>query len=142
MTLKKKKRKGAEIPTSSMSDIAFLLLVFFLTTTKFDTKQGVGLVLPRAVDPDSKENVKLNKKNLTRILVNTDGSTAIVIGESTVIEPIDVPMIEPRVKQLIAQNPSMVITIITDRGGKYTYMVRVLEQLRLAGAEKISLATN
>jgi biopolymer transport protein ExbD len=142
MTLKKKKRPGAEIPTSSMSDIAFLLLIFFLTTTKFDTKQGVGLVLPKPVDPDSKENIKLNKKNLARIMVSANGATGIAVGETTSIDPIEVNQIQFKVKQLITQNPNMVVSIITDRQGKYQYMIQVLEQVRMAGAEKISLATN
>ncbi|MBS3767236.1 MAG: biopolymer transporter ExbD, partial [Candidatus Cloacimonetes bacterium] len=37
----KKVRKKAKIPTASMADVAFILLFFFLVTTKFDTKKGL-----------------------------------------------------------------------------------------------------
>ena len=42
----KRRFKGGEIPTSSMADIAFLLLIFFLVTTTIDIDKGLGLVLP------------------------------------------------------------------------------------------------
>ena len=43
---KKRRFRGGEIPTSSMADIAFLLLIFFLVTTTIDTDKGLGIVLP------------------------------------------------------------------------------------------------
>ena len=46
MTKKKRRFKGGEIPTSSMADIAFLLLIFFLVTTTIDVEKGLGIVLP------------------------------------------------------------------------------------------------
>jgi biopolymer transport protein ExbD len=140
MAFKKIKRPPAEIPTASMSDIAFLLLIFFLTTTKFDNKEGLGLVLPRQVESNAPE-VHLKKTNLTQIWVSADGSTAIVIGDAASADPIDVSQIATRVKDQITSNPNMVVQITTDRNGRYSDMVKVLEQVRAAGAEKISLAS-
>ena len=42
----KKRVKAGEIPSGSMADIAFLLLIFFLVTTTIDMDKGLGLVLP------------------------------------------------------------------------------------------------
>ena len=42
----KRRFKGGNIPTSSMADIAFLLLIFFLVTTTIDMDKGLGMVLP------------------------------------------------------------------------------------------------
>ena len=42
----KRRFKGGDIPTSSMADIAFLLLIFFLVTTTIDMDKGLGMVLP------------------------------------------------------------------------------------------------
>ena len=52
MKIARKRRLKAEIPTASTGDIAFLLIVFFMATTKFDVKEGIKLVLPdgRPVD--------------------------------------------------------------------------------------------
>ena len=51
--------KGGELPTSSMADIAFLLLIFFLVTTTIDMDKGLGMVLPA-----EGEELEINKKNI------------------------------------------------------------------------------
>ena len=43
---RRKRKDMGGIPTASMSDVAFLLLVFFLSTTKFDIKKGLGIGIP------------------------------------------------------------------------------------------------
>ena len=57
--LKKRTKEEVEIPSSSMADIAFLLLVFFLVCTTIDVDKGLDLVLP-PMDVDQQE---INKKN-------------------------------------------------------------------------------
>ena len=135
MQLKKKRKNLGGIPTSSMSDVAFLLLVFFLTTTKFDIKKGLGLVLPPASETTDKK-VKLKQDNITKVWVNQEGRVA--LDE----EIIPVNQLESRIRQIVLENPDMVISFKTDRKSKYDYMVRVLDILQAAGAEKISLSTN
>ncbi|HEX2165784.1 MAG TPA: biopolymer transporter ExbD, partial [Longimicrobiales bacterium] len=65
--MKKKKRSGGEIPTSSMADIAFLLLVFFLVTTVFDEERGLSIVLPEA-----QNEVEVSPKNILFLMVQPD----------------------------------------------------------------------
>ena len=57
--IRNRRFKGGEIPTGSMADIAFLLLVFFLVTTTIDTDKGLGIVLPPAGDVE----IEIQKKN-------------------------------------------------------------------------------
>ena len=59
---KKRRFKGGEIPTSSMADIAFLLLIFFLVTTTIDMDKGLGMVLPA-----EGEEIEINKKNILNL---------------------------------------------------------------------------
>jgi len=131
----KKKRNLSGIPTGSTSDMAFLLLIFFLSTTKFDMKYGMGIVLP-APTSESTVKVKLKDENMTKILVNKDGQ--IMVNESTI--PFE--GLKDHVKSLIKNNKDMVFLLKTDRQSNYANMMRVLDQLRLAGAEKINLSTN
>jgi len=63
--LKKKKRREAEVPTSSLADMAFLLLIFFLVTTTIDVDKGIGLVLPQ-----KGETVEVRSHNICNLLVS------------------------------------------------------------------------
>ena len=62
--IKKRKRKVDEVNSSSMADIAFLLLVFFLVTTTISMDKGINIVLP--ADGEQKE---IPKTNITNILI-------------------------------------------------------------------------
>lgn len=139
MKIKKKKRDLAGIPTASMSDVAFLLLVFFLTTTKFDIKKGLSLMLPEST-ANADVSVKLKDDNLTKIKINRAGKLQLETSEKS--EVVDLTSLEGKVRSLIAANPDMVLQVKTDRRSKYDMMVKVLDVLNLAGAEKISLSTN
>lgn len=70
--LKKKERSEAEIPTASMADIAFLLLIFFLVTTTIDVDTGIGMVLPPKLD-ETVQPPPVKERNMLKILVNETG---------------------------------------------------------------------
>jgi len=132
-----------EIPTSSMSDIAFLLLVFFLSTTKFDVKKGLGIVLPAVADeskPEQVKKVKLKDENVAKVLINKAGEIQLKTHDSEEIIPMK--QLESKIKNLLKENPALVVSLKTDRKAKYQYMVMALDRLQAAGAEKISLSTN
>jgi biopolymer transport protein ExbD len=73
--LKKKKKRESEIPTASMADIAFLLLIFFLVTTTINVDTGIGMVLPPPLDEQTPPPVK--ERNMLKILVNEVGQLLI-----------------------------------------------------------------
>lgn len=125
----KKKERNAEIPSSSMADIAFLLLVFFLLITTIDVQKGLDNSLP----PDE-EITKIPKENITNILVREDGNVLLAN------EPVEIDDIREIVEEKIAANPLMIISLKTQNRTQYSYFVRVLDQLKLANAKKISIA--
>ena len=63
MLLKKRKREEPDINGSSMADIAFLLLIFFLVTTTINVDTGIGLVLPPPLE-DDQEPPPIKERNL------------------------------------------------------------------------------
>ncbi|MCD6180910.1 MAG: biopolymer transporter ExbD [Candidatus Cloacimonetes bacterium] len=139
--IRRKKRDLGGIPTSSMSDVAFLLLIFFLSTTKFDTKKGLGLVLPAmAKNQENVKRAKIKDENLTKITIKEDGS--ILLKTAGTEEQLAMKEVQAKVKRIITKNPQMVISLKTERRAKYNYMVQVLDRLQAAGASKISLSTN
>jgi len=135
MKIARKRKSLGGIPTASMSDVAFLLLVFFLSTTKFDIKKGLGLVLPPASTMADKK-VRLKDENITKVWINKDGLVAVNQEE------IPLNQLEATIRNLVKNNPDMVISLKTDRKSKYHHMVSVLDKLQASGAEKISLSTN
>lgn len=65
-------KKIPQINASSMADISFLLLIFFLVTTSMDVNQGLARRLPAPVPPDQKvENTDINKRNLMVVKINS-----------------------------------------------------------------------
>ena len=58
--LKKKEKDTPEIDSSSMADIVFILLVFFLVTTTIDMQKGLGITLPE----DQADFTRLPKENI------------------------------------------------------------------------------
>ena len=59
----KKSKVSDEIPTASMADIAFLLLIFFLVTTVFPKDKGLAIVLP-----EESEEVAVSQKNILHLI--------------------------------------------------------------------------
>lgn len=129
MVVEKKKERSSEIPTSSLADIAFLLLTFFLVTTTIDVDKGIGLVLP-----PKGEAKEVSKKNITNLLINAEGK---VMVDDQITE---IPMIKNIIKEKITRNPNLIISVKTDEKTKYLYYIQVLDQLKQANAKKISIA--
>ncbi|MBQ0136488.1 MAG: biopolymer transporter ExbD [Bacteroidales bacterium] len=65
-------KKIPQINASSMADISFLLLIFFLVTTSMDVNQGLARRLPAPIPPDQKiEDTDINKRNLMVVKINS-----------------------------------------------------------------------
>jgi len=138
MKVSRKRKGSSEIPTASTSDIAFLLIIFFMATTKFDIKEGLSMVLPPAAKEESTV-VKLSQKDMTRIIITSDGE--IMFNEENT-GLFNQTVFDKKVRELLNINSKMIFSIKTDRSAKYNEMIKVLDRLKAAGAEKISLSTN
>ncbi len=129
MLLGKKKDKSVEIPSTSLSDIVFLLLIFFLVTTSIDTEKGLDLILP-----DIGGETKVPKKNITNLLINATGQ---VLLDNEVVEVSDISRI---IKDKIFKNELLIVSVKTDKETKYETYIKVIDQLKKAEAKRISLA--
>ena len=129
---KKRRFKGGVIPTSSMADIAFLLLIFFLVTTTIDTDKGLGIVLP----PPGDIEIEIRKENILNCLINSQGK--VLLDE----EPISVAQIHRVVGQKLRKNDKLIISVKTHPKTAYNDYVRVIDQLKMADAKRISIANS
>ena len=127
--LKKRPKKKAEIPTTSTADIGFLLMIFFITTSTMDTDKGMSLSLP-----PKGEQLEVQKKNIANLLINADGQ--IMMNE----EPIQLSAISERARQMLRDNPIIIFSVKTDVRTKYDVYIDVVDQLKRANAQRISIA--
>ena len=127
--IEKKRRDLQEINSSSMADIAFLLLVFFLVTTTISMDKGISLVLP-----SEGNEMEVNKTNIVNILVNETGK--ILLDE----KPTRLRDIKGIAERRITQNDKVIFSVQTHPRTKYQVYVQVLDQLKSAKAQKISIA--
>jgi len=142
--LKKKERAGAEIPTASMSDISFLLLLFFLVTTTIDVDTGIGLSLPEYIPPDEKrEEVPISKDRFVALLINENGD--VLLNNELIAIPQIKKTLKPRIEEKInlPANKKLVVSIKTDRKTNYNRYIQALDQVKAAYYEvQEQFATN
>lgn len=134
--IRKKSKVSDSIPTSSMADIAFLLLIFFLVTTTFDEEQGLQVVLPER-GPESEQEV--SPRNLLFFLVQPDGSVIIRRGESPGEQRITGRQVEGVMRQALTSNPNVIGVVQTSAQARYEHMIAVLDGIQSAGATRFSL---
>ncbi len=130
--IKKRSKVSSEFNTASMSDINFLLLIFFLVSTMFAVEKG----LPMALPGKGSQTVKLKRDNVLTIQAYENGS---IVMRGT--GPVNIREIRPLIEQKLLQNPKLVVVIETHPDADYGIMVDILDELRLAKATRISLRT-
>ncbi len=129
---KKRRFKAEGIPTSSMADIAFLLLVFFLVTTTIDTDKGLGIVLP----PPGDMEIEIRKENILNCLINSQGK--VLLDE----EPTNIDQIHRIVGQKLRVNDKLIVSVKAHPKTAYNDYVKVIDQLKRADAKRISIANS
>ena len=130
----RKSKASQEIPSSSLADIAFLLLIFFMVTTVFRQERRRDIEMP---DAASTEQVDEKRKDILHLWVDPDGTVfindAIIPTEN--ISDVVLPLFE-------ASEQRLVVAIRSDRSVPYHMINDITEELRDAGALRVNFATN
>jgi len=129
MAFKKRKKADPEIPSASLPDIVFQLLIFFLVTTTLDVDKGLDMVLPPIG-----EKLEIQQKNISNILINDVGQI-LIDQEIVAVEELD-----NIVRDKLLENDKLIISVKTARLTKYDIFIKVLDQIKKAGATRISIA--
>jgi biopolymer transport protein ExbD len=127
--IKKEGIRSAEVPSSSMADIAFLILIFFMVATTIDMDKGIGIVLPAEGG-----EIEMSSKNITNILIDPRGTVLMDNKEVQIKE------IKGLVESIQLQNPKMVFSVKAHPRTKYKVYIEVLDQLKQANTRVISIA--
>lgn len=127
----RKNRVGNSIPTVSMGDIAFLLLIFFMATTIFRLDEGLTVVLPRAETTEDP-----NREHVARIWIDREGRISINNRLVTTSE------VEGVVKSTLLEMPDAVVALNADDRAPYGVVADVIEELKDASAARLSFTSD
>jgi biopolymer transport protein ExbD len=123
-------RATARIPTASMADIAFLLLIFFLTSTIFRLESGLEVDLPRA-----ESGIGSTRQRSTHIWIDAAGQIAID----------DYLVTLPEVDKVLAAKlrgwGELIVSLQIDRDVPYETVDRLMRQLQRANVRNVSFGT-
>ena len=129
----KRRFKGGEIPTSSMADIAFLLLIFFIVLwnyARFETE--IDISVPAASAGENPE------RTIGEIVVNVKKEGGIIIEgvERTELETLEM------FKSIVAAYPDQALILRGDKEASFDHIVKVLNLCKEANIWNISFATS
>ena len=116
----KQTKPDEEIPTSSMADIAFLLIVYFMVTTTFAATRGLDFSLPKEDDQppivEKEDSVLIEIRSTGQVIVDQD--------------PMELEAIVEYLAPKLERNPKKPVIIKPDSDAPYSGMVQVFDTLR------------
>ena len=131
MSLQPRKRKRYKIqaPLTSLIDIVFMLLIYFLLTTNFMVDEGIKVKLPQA-----KAAAPQTQQEIT-IYVDRDGRAFFMDKE------ISLNILFSELKKMIGADKDRLVVIKADRAVILNKAVKVMDLAKAAGAGRLCLAT-
>ena len=131
MKFNRKSKVGSAIPTASMADISFLLLVFFMVSTVFVRYRGAPVELPQAEKIEKLES----RRNVLQVWVSSEGQVSI---EDRMISLGEVGKV---VHRHLTANPRLIISLRGDKDSEFGVISDVMEELRKVEALRVNFST-
>ena len=127
---RKNKREDEEavIDMTPMLDIVFIMLIFFIVTTSFVKEAGIDVQKPKAANASKKPSANIF------IAVRENGE---IWMDKRVV---DVERVSANIEKLLAEQPTDIVIIQADKGAKHGVVVKVMDAIKDAGIDKISIA--
>lgn len=126
---KKRPRYGVQVPLTSLIDIVFLLLIYFLLTTNFMVDEGIDVKLPQAQSSNQQTQVEV------RVYVDRQGRAFLENQQLSLNELFN------RLKVMLANSENSLVVIRADRRVVLNKVVAVMDVAKAAGAKRLCLAT-
>ncbi|MBA3012765.1 MAG: biopolymer transporter ExbD [Proteobacteria bacterium] len=125
----KKNRYQIQAPLTSLIDIVFLLLIYFMLTTNFIVEEGITVKLPnaKAAAPQVKQEIT--------IFVDKEGATYIAN------EKISIDALYTQIRQMIGNDTDRLVVVKADKTVILNKAVKVMDIAKAAGASRLCLAT-
>ncbi len=119
----------AEINITPMLDVVFIMLIFFIVTTSFVKESGIDVSRP-----SNKPNTTETKKKNIVLIIDERGEVQ-MRGRT-----IDLRAVRANIEREHAENPEGTVVIVADSSAHTGILVEVMDQIKLAGVEAISVA--
>jgi biopolymer transport protein ExbD len=127
--MKKREQIQVQAPLTSLIDIVFLLLIYFLLTTNFMVDEGISIKLPQA-----KASAPQTEEVIT-VYVDEQGRAYVRDCEVPLNELFD------RLREIIGREEDRLVVIRADRSVILNHAVKVMDVAKAAGAGRLCLAT-
>ncbi len=129
--LQRKSKAATEIPSSSMADIAFLLLIFFMVSTVFQSDKNRDIDWAEA---EAIEKIDKKQKDILNVWVEQNGTVF--------MNDVQYPMedVGDVVFPLYVANRELVVSIRSDRNSPYSFIDQLQKELQSAGVLKVMFA--
>jgi len=123
-------QNSVQIDMTSMMDVIFIMLIFFIVTTSFVKEAGIEVNRPTAVSAERQE--------LGNIMIAVSESGAVWIDGRQV----DVRAVRANVERLRAENPEGAVIVQADEASRTGILIQILDQVRLAGVHNVAVAAS
>jgi biopolymer transport protein ExbD len=121
--------EDAAIDMTPMLDIVFIMLIFFIVTTVFVKEAGIEVNKPSG-------SLAVMPKNANIFIAITEDGKVWIDKR-----PVETDLIRSNLERLMAEQPSDVIIIQADKKSEHGLVVEVMDQIKAAGIDRISIAT-
>lgn len=130
MKLRTKEPALLRFETAAMTDIVFLLLIFFLLTSSFMVQTGIKVDLPVATSPQPQEAVRIV------LSVTRDGD--VFVNEKKV----EWSNVQEELESLLSQSDDKLVVVRGDRQLSLGRTVEVMDMARRSGAARLAIAAD
>jgi biopolymer transport protein ExbD len=130
--IRKFRRPVQDMEMSSISDIVFLLLIYFMVVAVFQQDIGMPFVLPAAAD-NQDTTVKIKESNIASLTI--DANNLILLDDA----PLRINQIKLRIEQRLRENPKLVVMLNNHPTADYGVFADVLDEIRLAKCRRVAI---
>ena len=129
MELRREKKRSPVINLTSLIDVLFLMLIFFMVTTTFLSQPAINLELPTAEHADATRQ--------TPVVVHIDQLGRVYLND----DPMELPLLEEALVQRMAGASDKSVVLKADSRVSHGSVVQVLDIIKGAGVEKLVVST-
>lgn len=122
----------AEIPTSSMADVAFLLIIFFLVASFYSVTRGIQFSLPRH------DEAALTAEPEASVLIEVAADAALTVDG----QPMALSALRAYLGPILARNRTKPVIMRTSLDAPYSAMTDVFDELRQVGVTNVVIPTS